>query len=194
MREPTAAVVRLLKNGEVDFIGRNDGQVKVRGFRIELTEVEGIIREFKGIKDATVQAFEDEASGEKYIAAYVVSDDKIDVSALNDFIRSEKPPYMVPAVTMQLDAIPLNQNQKVNKRALPKPERAHEELVMPSNDMQQKIYDCVADVLGHKDFGVTTQLQDAGLSSIGSIKLNALLSKTFDLVFTTRDLKSRARS
>ena len=185
-------VVRLLKNGEVDFIGRNDGQVKVRGFRIELTEVEGIIREFKGIKDATVQAFEDEASGEKYIAAYIVSDDKIDVSALNDFIRSEKPPYMVPAVTMQLDAIPLNQNQKVNKRALPKPERAHEELVMPSNDMQQKIYDCVADVLGHKDFGVTTQLQDAGLSSIGSIKLNALLSKTFDLVFTTRDLKEQS--
>lgn len=51
-------------NGRIDFIGRNDGQVKVRGFRIELTEVEGVIREFEGIKDATVQAFEDEETGE----------------------------------------------------------------------------------------------------------------------------------
>lgn len=184
-------IVRLLANGEVDFIGRNDGQVKVRGFRIELTEVEAVIRAFPGIKDATVQAFEDEASGEKYIAAYVVSDDKIDIPAMNAFIRKEKPPYMIPAVTMQIDAIPLNQNQKVNKRALPKPERAQKELVPPQGAMQQQIFDCVADVVGHKDFGIDTDLYEAGLSSIGSIKLNALLSKTFDMVFTTRDLKEQ---
>ena len=182
-------VVRLLANGEVDFIGRNDGQVKVRGFRIELTEVEGIIREFPGINDATVQAFEDDATGEKYIAAYIVSDDTIDISALNDFIRSEKPPYMVPAVTMQIDAIPLNQNQKVNKKALPKPERQQIEKIEPKTDMQKQIFDCMADVVGHTDFGITTDFAEAGLSSIGSIKLNASLSKTFDMVFTTRDLK-----
>lgn len=184
-------IVRLLANGEVDFIGRNDGQVKVRGFRIELTEVEGIIREFPGIKDATVQAFEDEASGEKYIAAYVVSDDKVDIASMNEFIRKEKPPYMVPAVTMQLDAIPLNQNQKVNKRALPKPEREQKELVLPQNALQQQIFDCVADVIGHKDFSIDTDFYEAGLSSIGAIKLNALLSKTFETVFTTRDLKEQ---
>lgn len=184
-------VVRLLANGEVDFIGRNDGQVKVRGFRIELTEVEAVIRAFPGIKDATVQAFEDEASGEKYIAAYVVSEDPVDIPAMNEFIRKEKPPYMIPAVTVQLDAIPLNQNQKVNKRALPKPERAHKELVPPQNAVQQQLFDCVADVVGHKDFGIDTVLDEAGLSSIGSIKLNALLSKTFDVVFTTRDLKEQ---
>jgi acyl-CoA synthetase (AMP-forming)/AMP-acid ligase II len=57
----TGDVVRLLPNGSYDFVGRNDGQVKVRGFRIELTEVEGVIREFPGIRDATVHAFEDEA-------------------------------------------------------------------------------------------------------------------------------------
>ena len=184
-------VVRLLANGDVDFIGRNDGQVKVRGFRIELTEVEAAIREFPGIRDATVQAFEDASSGEKYIAAYVVSDDQVDIPAMEAFIRKEKPPYMVPAVTMQLDAIPLNQNQKVNKRALPKPERTHKELTPPQNDMQRQIFNCVADVVGHKDFGIDTELDEAGLSSIGSIKLNALLSKTFNVVFTTRDLKEQ---
>ena len=119
----TGDVVRLLPDGSYDFVGRNDGQVKVRGFRIELTEVEGVIREFPGIRDATVHAFEDEATGEKYIAAYVVSDSEVDIDALNDFIRERKPPYMVPAITMQLERIPLTQNGKVNKRALPKPEK-----------------------------------------------------------------------
>ncbi len=184
-------VVRLLANGEVDFIGRNDGQVKVRGFRIELTEVEGIIREFPGIKDATVQAFEDEASGEKFIAAYIVGDEEIDIAAMNAFIREEKPPYMVPAVTMQIDAIPLNQNQKVNKKALPQPQRQNVKTVPPQNETQQQIFDCFADVVGHKDFGITTDFSEAGLSSIGSIKFNALLSKAFDMVFTTRDIKEQ---
>ena len=111
-------VVRYLPSGEIQFIGRRDGQVKVRGFRIELKEVEAIIREFPGNKDVTVQAF-DEESGGKFIAAYIVSDSQIDIEALNNFIMDEKPPYMVPAVTMQIESIPLNQNQKVNKKALP---------------------------------------------------------------------------
>ena len=187
----TGHIVRYLSDGTIDFIGRNDGQVKVRGFRIELTEVEGVVRAFPGVKDATVQAFEDEASGEKYIAAYIVSDHTIDIPALCEFIRQQKPPYMVPAVTMQIDAIPLNQNQKVNKRALPKPVREKADTVKPQNETQQKIFDLVAEVVGHQDFGVTTDLSDAGLSSIGAIRLNVTLSKAFDMVFTTRDLKEQ---
>ena len=105
-------VVRYLPDGNIQIIGRKDSQVKIRGFRIELSEVEEVIRRYKGIKDATVVAF-DETSGGKYIAAYVVSDEKVDIHSLNDFIRETKPPYMVPAVTMQIDKIPLNQNQKV---------------------------------------------------------------------------------
>ena len=116
----TGDIVRYLPDGNIQFIGRRDGQVKIRGFRIELKEVEAVIREFPGIKDATVQAFDDEGGG-KFIAAYVVSDQKVDIEVLNNFILDQKPPYMVPAVTMQIEAIPLNQNQKVNKRALPKP-------------------------------------------------------------------------
>ena len=68
-------------------------------------------------------AFDDPNGGGKYIAAYVVSDGQVDINKLNDFIKETKPPYMVPAVTMQIDKIPLNQNQKVNKKALPLPER-----------------------------------------------------------------------
>ena len=182
-------IVRLLPDGTIDFIGRNDGQVKVRGFRIELTEVEGVIREFPGITDATVQAFEDESSGEKFIAAYIVSPDMVDISAMNDFIRDRKPPYMVPAVTMQIDRIPLNQNQKVNKRELPKPQRQKAEVIPPQTEAQQKIFDCIAEVIGHTEFGITTNIYEAGLSSIGAIKLNVLLSKAFDTAVSSRDLK-----
>ena len=106
-------------------------------------EVEAVIRDFPGVKDVTVQAFDSEG-GEKYRAAYVVSDTQIDVKALNEFIGSRKPSYMIPAVTMQIDAIPLNQNQnqKANCKALPKPEitPAHTESVAVSEGSIQKIH------------------------------------------------------
>ena len=185
----TGDIVRFLPDGNIQFIGRRDGQVKIRGFRIELTEVEEIIRRFPGITDATVAAF-DEPSGGKYIAAYVVADQPVDVEALNAFIEERKPPYMVPAVTMQIDRIPLNQNQKVDKRALPAPERKQEELVLPQGEMQQKIFDCVAEVVGHQEFGVTTDIYKAGLTSIGAVKLNVLLSDAFEgTVIRNKDLK-----
>jgi amino acid adenylation domain-containing protein len=119
----------------------------------------------------------------------VVSDSQVDISKLNDFIKETKPPYMVPAVTMQIDKIPLNQNQKVNKKALPLPERKVEEIVKPENETQQKLFDCIAEVLGYTEFGITTDIYEAGLTSITAIKLNILISKAFDIVIKTSDIK-----
>ena len=96
---------------------------------------------------------------------------------------------MVPAVTMQIDKIPLNQNQKVNKKALPLPERKVEEIVKPKNETQQKLFDCIAEVLGYTEFGITTDIYEAGLTSITAIKLNILISKAFDIVIKTSDIK-----
>ncbi|MBP7391679.1 MAG: amino acid adenylation domain-containing protein, partial [Blautia sp.] len=104
-------------------------------------------------------------------------------------IKETKPPYMVPAVTMQIDKIPLNQNQKVNKKALPLPERKVEEIVKPENETQQKLFDCIAEVLGYTEFGITTDIYEAGLTSITAIKLNILISKAFDIVIKTSDIK-----
>ena len=119
----------------------------------------------------------------------MVSDSQVDISKLNDFIKETKPPYMVPAVTMQIDKIPLNQNQKVNKKALPLPERKVEEIVKPENETQQKLFDCIAEVLGYTEFGITTDIYEAGLTSITAIKLNILISKAFDIVIKTSDIK-----
>ena len=147
----TGDIVRYMPDGNIQFVGRRDGQVKIRGFRIELKEVEAVIREFPGIKDVTVQAFDEEAGG-KFIAAYIVSDAPVDIEALNNFILDQKPPYMVPAVTMQIERIPLNQNQKVNKKALPRPEKKaggvgeSSETAAPLNVLELEIHDIIAGV------------------------------------------------
>ena len=183
-------VVRRLADGRIDFIGRNDGQVKVRGFRIELTEVEGVIREYPGIRDVTVQAFADEKTGMKYLAAYVVSDAPVDVQALNAFIRERKPPYMVPASTLQLDAIPLTQNQKVDRRALPLPRRENADHEAPETEEERLAFECATEALGHRDFGVLTDLEEAGLTSLGAMQLNVLLGKAFRRTVRTREMKA----
>lgn len=162
----TGDIVSILEDGNVRFVGRRDGQVKIRGFRVELTEVESIIREYPGIKDATVVAF-DEPAGGKFIAAYVVSDAKIDIESLNTFIRSSKPPYMVPAVTMQIERIPLNQNQKVNRRALPVPERqTATEIRLPETALQEKLCSIFSQVLGVEKVGIDESFFDLGGTSL----------------------------
>ena len=185
----TGDIVRFMTDGNLQFIGRRDGQVKVRGFRVELSEVEEVIRRFPGIKDAAVAAFDD-PSGGKYIAGYVVSDEKVDVDALNDFIRTEKPPYMVPELTMQIEVIPLTPNHKVNRRALPAPKRQQSLIRQPETELQQKITDIAADILGHNSFGTDTDLFRAGLSSIGTLRLNVALSETFGKALRLSDLKA----
>ena len=185
-------IVRYLPSGDIQFVGRRDGQVKIRGFRIELKEVEAIIREFPGIKDATVQAFDEEGgAGGKFIAAYIVSDQQIDIEALNNFILDEKPPYMVPAVTMQIDAIPLNQNQKVNKKALPKPEKKAamvEESNVPMNLLEEELHTMIANIVNNEEFGITTVLGYAGLTSISAIKLAVQVNKRFGVTLDSKTL------
>ncbi len=187
----TGDIVRILPDGNLQFIGRRDAQVKIRGFRIELSEVEEVIRRFPGVYDAVATAFDDSAGG-KFIAAYVVSEKPVDIKAMNEFIADEKPPYMVPAVTMQIDAIPYTQNHKVNKRALPYPERKIEDIVPPENETQERICDIVAGLLGLEELGIDTDIYMAGLSSIGAVQLNVLLSKEFDVPLSIKDLKSHS--
>ena len=187
----TGDIVRYLPDGNIQFVGRRDGQVKIRGFRIELTEVEAVIRQFPGIKDVTVQAF-DYDNGGKFLAAYIVSDQQVDIDALNRFILDEKPPYMVPAVTMQIDSIPLNQNQKVNKKALPKPEQKASEFVeesnVPMNVLEKEIHAIIAQIINTEDFGITTILGYVGLTSIMAIKLAIQINKRFGVTLNSKAL------
>ena len=188
----TGDIVRYRADGNIEFFGRRDGQVKIRGFRIELSEVEAVIRQFPGVTDATVAAFDNESGEGKYLAGYVVSDKEIDIKALNDFIKSQKPPYMVPAVTMQIDKIPLNQNSKVNKRALPKPEfkaeKEADDSGRPLNVMEQELCAMTGKIIGTESVSLTTPLIYMGLDSIRSIQLSTQIYKRLGVEIPSRRL------
>ncbi|ANE22535.1 hypothetical protein AAY81_04685 [Denitrobacterium detoxificans] len=192
----TGDVVRWMRDGNIEYIGRRDGQVKIRGFRIELSEVEAVVREFPSIRDATVAAF-DHPSGGKYVAAYIVADEPIDVGELGDFIRERKPPYMVPAAFVQLDTIPLNQNGKVNRRALPEPNLVSaddlgDDEARPMNALERELHAIAAEVIGVDTFGVGTPLVRCGLTSIQSLRLLALIYKRLGVQINASDLDDSA--
>lgn len=185
----TGDIVRYRADGDIEFIGRKDMQVKIRGFRIELKEVESVIREFPGISDVTVQAFDEEGTGGKFLAAYVVGDAPVDIDALNAFILDRKPPYMVPSVTMQIDAIPLNVNQKVDRKALPKPQarKADKHAVeVPFNMLEEEIAGIVRESAHIDGFTLTEPLLYAGLTSLSALRLAVELHKRYGISVDTR--------
>ena len=179
----TGDVVRWREDGDIEFVGRKDSQVKVRGFRIELKEVETVILEYPGITDATVQAFDEEvAGGGKYLAAYIVSGETVEIDKLNAFILERKPPYMVPAVTMQIEKIPLNVNQKVDRKALPRPkpqQQAHKTVDAPFNILEQELADLIRDSVHIEGFSLTEPLIYYGLSSLSALRLATELYKRY---------------
>jgi len=189
----TGDIVRYREDGAIEFIGRKDGQVKIRGFRIELKEVEAVIRDYPAIKNVTVQAFDLEAGG-KAIAAYIVSDEKIDIQQLNTFIAEQKPPYMIPAVTMQIEEIPLNVNGKVDKKRLPAPvvtvaeNTEIERPATPLNRLEEQLMEIIGELVNCSDFSITTPLQYIGLTSISGIKLSTQIFKRFGVTISNKEL------
>ncbi|MCR5604961.1 MAG: amino acid adenylation domain-containing protein [Lachnospiraceae bacterium] len=186
----TGDIVRYRVDGEIEFIGRRDGQVKIHGFRIELSEVEAVIRSFDGIRDACVVARDLGADG-KAVVAYFVSDKKIDPEEIAEYIRERKPPYMVPSSIMQLDAIPLNQNGKVNKRALPEPEVKADEADGKhiDNALEKELKNIIGQSLGMENPPLNTPLQYLGFTSISVIRLSTKLMKRFEVNIPVREMK-----
>ena len=193
----TGDIVRFRADGDIQFIGRRDMQVKIRGFRIELKEVESVIREYPGIDDVTVQAFDEEGEGNgKFLAAYVVSGKPVDIDALNAFIQERKPPYMVPAVTLQIDKIPLNVNQKVDRKALPKPEKPKREApaaaqAAPFNVLEQELADMVKESVHIDVVSLTEPLAWYGLTSLSALRLATELYKKYGV---SVDMKTFAKT
>ncbi len=166
----TGDIVRYREDGDIEFVGRKDGQVKIRGFRVETKEVESVIREYPNITDATVQAYSFDGGG-KYLAAFVVSDRQVDINDLNQFIKDRKPAYMVPLATMQLDKIPLTINQKVDKKALPKPEVKKAVYVAPANKAEEDFCTIFGEILDVEKVGAADDFFEIGGSSISAMRV-----------------------
>jgi acyl carrier protein len=177
----TGDLARYLPDGRLECLGRVDHQVKVRGFRVELGEVEGALAPHPAIKEVVVFA-EEVAAGDKRLVAYVVykPDESLTASELRRFARTTLPEYMVPSFFVKLDRIPLTPNGKVNRRALPGPFQgmgSELERVPPQTPTEHRIADIWQRVLGISAISVDDNFFDIGGHSLISMRVLAEIEK-----------------
>lgn len=172
-------LARWLSDGNIEYLGRIDEQVKIRGFRVELGEIESYIREIENIKDCAVIAKAD-ASGDKAIYAYYTSDVEVGVSDVRKRISVSLPKYMIPSYMMQIEAIPVTRNGKLDKRALPEIEAAAMiEYVAPRNKIEEIICNIFKEILNLEKIGVKDSFFDLGGHSLRATRLvNKIESET----------------
>ncbi|WAM30052.1 non-ribosomal peptide synthetase [Myxococcus sp. NMCA1] len=173
-------------DGSLEFLGRSDFQVKVRGFRIELGEIESVLQQAPGVQEAVVLARED-APGDKRLVAYFVptaaarSEEQAAnaVGGIRTFLKARLPEYMLPAVFMPLEDLPLSPNGKVDRKALPAPyadlNRTGTPFEAPRNASEQTLADIWAEVLGLRQVGIDDSFFELGGDSIRSIQVIAKL-------------------
>ncbi len=169
-----------LPDGNIAFHGRVDYQVKIRGNRIEMGEIEARLSRHELISDVAVVDNEDE-EGNKYLLAYYVSKEEISTTDLREHIKDELPDYMVPSRFILLDQLPLTPNGKVDRNALPKPDtlrpKVGTEYLAPQNELQESIADVWQKVLGIDKVGINDNFFDLGGDSIISLQVVGKLKK-----------------
>ncbi len=189
---------RRLADGTIEFRGRADDQVKVRGFRVELGEIEHVIAEHRGVAQSAV-ALHATQEGEQRLVAYVVPQTggyaaahaaKVSASEITAWIAARLPEYMVPSAVVVLDALPITANGKIDRRALPDPESiaADDGYVAPSTDTETKLVAIWVDVLKKERIGVTESFMTLGGHSLLAIRVLGKLSRQFGVRLPLRSL------
>ncbi|WP_407432088.1 AMP-binding protein, partial [Methanobrevibacter sp.] len=169
----TGDVARFLPDGTLGFIGRNDSQVKIRGNRVELSEIEWVIRNIDYVEDVTVQTFENNGNNE-LVAYVVVSEDIGDIEdRICEHVKEHKPSYMVPSFVIKLDKLPLNVNGKLDKKALPEVDldMLSAGYVAPRNATEKIIVDAFGKVFNQEKIGINDDFIRLGGDSLTAIKL-----------------------
>jgi hypothetical protein len=180
---------RYLPDGSIEFLGRIDNQVKVRGFRVELGEIEAVLGQHPEVRENVLTVRED-PPGDKRLVAYVVPRQgrSPSTSAVQRFLRAQLPEYMVPAVFVRLQALPLTPNGKVDRRALPAPGPSRPELeqafVGPQTRLERFLARLWCEVLKLERVGIHDNFFDLGGDSIhGAIFINKLQQHLQDPVY-----------
>ncbi|HEX8243503.1 MAG TPA: condensation domain-containing protein, partial [Longimicrobium sp.] len=169
----TGDLGRWLPDGTIEFLGRTDQQVKVRGFRIEPGEIEARLVEHAGVREAVVVVRED-TPGEKRLVAYVVGDDAAGAEVLRAHLGERLPAYMVPAAYVRLEQLPLTPNGKLDRRALPAPEGdayARHGYEAPVGEVEEALAEIWSEVLGVERVGRWDNFFEVGGHSLLIVKL-----------------------
>ncbi len=166
----TGDLARFNSVGILEYVGRSDNQVKVKGFRIELGEVETILNQHPGVRECAVLASED-ATGEKRLVAYLVRDHRHpgEVDELRKFMKAKVPDYMAPSAFVKMESLPLTTNGKVDRQALPTPERKSnicQKSWTTHTAAEQTLIKIWAEVLKLEHVGVDDNFFDLGGDSI----------------------------
>jgi amino acid adenylation domain-containing protein len=167
----TGDLARYLPDGNIELLGRIDEQVKVRGFRVEVGEIEAVLTQHPAVREAVVRPFRD-ASGHVYLTAYVVGRDgrKPEPAELARQLQAQLPEHMIPAHFMVLEALPLTPNGKVDRSALQAPDHAASksaaEYVPPAGDAERALQTVWQEVLNVHPVGVTDNFYDLGGHSL----------------------------
>ncbi|MEV0230716.1 non-ribosomal peptide synthase/polyketide synthase [Nonomuraea sp. NPDC050786] len=181
----TGDLVRLRADGQLDFLTRVDHQVKIRGNRIELGEVEAVLRAVPGVSDAVVIADEPDG-GPKRLVGYAVT--RLSPDALREHLEAAVPDYMVPAALVPLDDLPLTPNGKIDRKALPDPSYAGVSGGRePSTERERIFRDLFAEVIGVADVPVDAGFFQLGGDSIMSLQLVSRARRA-GLAITARDV------
>ncbi len=189
----TGDLVRWLKDGSLEYIGRNDHQVKIRGHRIELGEIENTLSSFPGIKQSVVLAKEhkNQVTENKYLVAYYLSDNTIAEEALLKHLNARLPSYMVPSIFKKLAHFPLTVNGKLDTRALPEVTfKSSNHYVAPRNEIEVSVCKIWSDLLniGNEKLSIRDDFFSLGGDSITSIQLISRLRQQLALIANVKDI------
>lgn len=177
----TGDLAKWREDGNIEYLGRLDFQVKIRGLRIELGEIENALLLHPDIKECIVNAWE-KNPGDLHLAAYVVCNNKggADSSELEKFLGKTLPDYMIPRIFVFLDSMPLSANGKANRKALPKPVLEKKaDYVAPRNDVENIILQIWKEELGLDTIGVNDNFFEVGGHSLLLTRVHSRLKKQF---------------
>ena len=189
----TGDLARYLKDGEIEFIGRNDFQVKIRGMRIELGEIEVTLRQHEGVRDCVVTVRQDAPGGEKRLAAYVIAhpDQVVEARQLRDYLRGRLPEHMLPSAFVLLEAFPLTTSGKIDRLALPAPERNLETgdgYVAPRGALEEVLSTIFSEVLQLERVGVRDNFFDLGGHSLLATQIASRVREAFRVEVALRKI------
>ncbi|WP_052360693.1 non-ribosomal peptide synthetase [Oceanobacillus manasiensis] len=182
----TGDLGRWLPNGSIEYLGRTDSLVKIRGHRVDLNEIERVMKNIVNIRQVTVQVRE--INHDKQLCAYFTSEGNSDVNGFRTQLSSVLPQYMIPAFYTKMDVLPLSVNGKIDHKSLPTPFSQNRSVsaAKPSGKVEKIVLEIFASVLGIRSekIGVNENFFDIGGNSLNMISFNNRLKKRFNREIT----------